>query len=199
MSHLSLFSLLVGAQFWWIIRNCWFIMFTAYILFIIKLQPLLPGTLLGTLPGNWWWLKIPYFNIPENRPPVGQMRKKIYSTCGVEDAVTYKNTPHVQISLMWISVMCGSQLCREVRIPSHIDLNMPKRATKVKFLSPWWKSTEYHLLTLWIFSLWTFYRDIRDFFLCKCTYARISKWFYLDRRSLVSTTQVSAWTSQNYS
>ena len=138
MSHLSLFSLLVGAQFWWIIRNCWFIMFTAYILFIIKLQPLLPGTLLGTLPGNWWWLKIPYFNIPENRPPVGQMRKKIYSTCGVEDAVTYKNTPHIQISLMWISVMCGSQLCREVRIPLHIDLNMPKRATKVKFSNPWY-------------------------------------------------------------
>ena len=47
--YLSLFSLLVGAQFWWIIRNCWFIMFTAYILFIIKLQPLLPCTLLVVL------------------------------------------------------------------------------------------------------------------------------------------------------
>ena len=95
--------------------------------------------------------------------------------CGGGDLLTYRNILHMQSSLTCgsqlhgemgmlsytaIPLMCRVHLCVELTyvwisvmwgdgVPSHIGLNMTKRATKVKFLTPWYflnlgwrKSTE---------------------------------------------------------
>ena len=87
-----------------------------------------------------------YRNIPHMQSSLtcrSQLHVKLRMLSHAEIPLMYRFHLRVGLSYAWISVMWGDG------VPSHIALNMTKRATKVKFLTPWyflnlgwWKSTE---------------------------------------------------------
>ena len=74
-----------------------------------------------------------YRNIPHMQSSLtcgSQLHAELRMLSHAEIPLMYRFHLCVGLSYVWISVMWGD------RVPSHIGLNMTKRATKVKFLTP---------------------------------------------------------------